>query len=60
MLVGTCLAGWVIFPVLLLTGAVLLFVYALIVETLSSALAGPSPPGTDAARETAERLCRIP
>lgn len=58
--IGACLVGWVVFPMLLLTGAVMLLGYACAAELLSSLLAAPAPPDTEAPRETAERLCRNP
>ena len=59
----TCVLGWVVFPMFLLAGGMVLLVYAFVAELLSTMVSAAAPIYRDrladrlAARRTADRLC---
>jgi hypothetical protein len=59
----TCVLGWVVFPMFLLAGGMVLLVYASVAELLSTMVGAAAPIYRDrladrlAARRTADRLC---
>jgi hypothetical protein len=55
-----CLAGWLVFPALLICGGIVLFAYAMIAE-LAESVFGPKVaiPDHSTARKIADRLSRI-
>jgi hypothetical protein len=60
---AACVLGWVVFPMFLLAGGMVLLVYASVAELLSTMVSAAAPIYRDgladrlAARRTADRLC---